>query len=149
MADVSALLVESGSVNITTPELFGDMMISNDRKKLGPVFYGMQMLHAVAHLPGDQMVDATSSDPKLIIHAVKRRDGIVGLMLINEDPSTPIMAKIHLGGGAVGKQARRLDYGIVQQKAGTGFVTSDVKDVGESFNVTVPAYTITDILIGN
>jgi hypothetical protein len=149
MADVSALLVESGSVNITTPELFGDMMISNDRKKLGPVFYGMQMLHAVAHLPGDQMVDATSSDPKLIIHAVKRRDGIVGLMLINEDPSTPIMAKIHLGGGAVGKQARRLDYGIVQQKAGTGFVTSDVKDVGESFSVTVPAYTITDILIGN
>jgi hypothetical protein len=148
-ADLFALLVESGSVNITTPELFGDNMISSDRKKLGTVFYGMQMLHAVAHNPGDQMVDATSSNPKLQVHAVKRRDGVFGLMLVNEDPGGAITVKVSVSGGDAGTKAQRLDYGMVQQKAGTGFVPVEMKEGGNDFSVTVPPYTITDILMHN
>jgi hypothetical protein len=147
VADVDALLVESGSVNITTPELYGDKMISNDRKNVGPVFSGMQMVHAALHNPGDQMVDATSSNSKLAVHAVKRRDGVIALMLINEDPSGAVTAKVNLGGGTVGTKGRRFDYGLAQQKAGTGVTKMEIKDVGSDFSVTVPPYTITDILI--
>lgn len=146
-ADVMGLLVESGSVNVTVPELYGDNMIANDRKKVGPVFTGMQMVHVALHNPGDQMLDATSSAPKLAVHAVKRRDGVFALMLINEDPSTPITAKINVSGGTVGSKGRRFEYGQTQQKAGTGLAPMEIKDVGNDFSVTVPPYTITDILI--
>jgi hypothetical protein len=142
-----ALLVESGSVNVTTPELYGDNMIANDRKKVGPVFTGMQMVHVALHNPGDQMLDASSSNPKLVVHAVKRRDGVFAMMLINEDPSTPVTAKINVSGGTVGTKGRRFDYGLTQQKAGTGLAPMDIKEVGNDFSVTVPPYTITDILI--
>ena len=147
VADVFALLVESGSVNITTPELYGDNMIANDRKKVGPVFSGMQMVHVALHSPGDQMLDVSSSNPMLAVHAVKRRDGVFALMLINEDPSTPITAKINVSGGNVGTKGRRFEYGLAQQKAGTGLAPMEIKEVGNEFSVTVPAYTITDILI--
>jgi hypothetical protein len=146
-ADVMALLVESGSVNITTPELYSDNMIASDRKKVGPVFSGMQMVHIAMLHPGDQMIDASSSDTKLAVHAVKRRDGVLALMLINEDPSTPVTAKINVSGGAVGTKGRRFEYGLTQQKAGTGLVPMEIKEVGGDFSVTVPPYTITDILI--
>jgi hypothetical protein len=147
IADVDALLVESGSVNISTPELYSDNMVANDRKKVGPVFIGMQMLHAFLHNPGDALVDTTSSDFKLAVHAVKRRDGVFALMLINEDASTAITAKISVSGGQVGSKGRRFDYGLAQQKAGTGIAPVEIKDVGNEFSVTVPQYTITDILI--
>ena len=146
-ADVMALLIESGSVNITVPELYGDNMIASDRKKVGPVFTGMQMVHVALHNPGDQMLDASSSNSKLVVHAVKRRDGVFAVMLINEDPSTPITAKINVSGGTVGTKGRRFEYGLTQQKAGTGLAPMDIKDVGNDFSVTVPPYTITDILI--
>jgi hypothetical protein len=147
VADVYPLLVESGSVNITTPELYSDNMISNDRKKFGPLVYGMQMVHIALLHPGDQLVDASSSDSKLSVHAVKRRDGVFVLMLINEDPSTPVTAKVNVSGGGVGGKGRRFDYGQTQQKAGTGVTPVDIKEVGSDFSVTVPPYTITDILI--
>ena len=93
------------------------------------------------------MLDATSSNPKLAVHAVKRRDGVFALMLINEDPSTPVTAKINVSGGSVGSKGRRFEYGQAQQKAGTGLAPMEIKDVGNDFSVTVPPYTITDILI--
>jgi hypothetical protein len=147
VADVDALLVESGSENITLPEFYSDNVVANDRKKVGPVFVGMQMLHAFLHNPGDALVDASSSDYKLAVHAVKRRDGVLALMLINEDPSTPITAKISIGGGPVGSKGRRFEYGQAQQKAGTGIAQVEIKDGGNEFSVTIPPYTITDILI--
>jgi hypothetical protein len=147
VADVFALLVESGSVNITTSELYSDNMIATDRKKVGPVFSGMQMVHVALHNPGDQMLDVSSSNSKLAVHAVKRRDGVFAIMLINEDPSTPVTAKIGVTGGSVGSKGRRFEYGLVQQKAGTGVTPMEIKDVGNDFSVTVPPYTITDILI--
>jgi hypothetical protein len=147
MADVYPLLVESGSANITTPELYSDNMISNDRKKFGPLVYGMQMVHIALLHPGDQVIDASSSDPKLAVHAVKRRDGVLVVMLINEDPSAPITAKINVSGGSVGSKGRRFDYGQTQQKAGAGVTAVEIKEVGSDFNVTVPPYTITDVLV--
>jgi hypothetical protein len=147
IADVDALLVESGSTNVSVPELYSDNMVANDRKKVGPLFIGLQMLHAFLHNPGDALLDTTSSDYKLAVHAVKRRDGVFALMLINEDSSTAITAKISVSGGQVGSKGRRFDYGLAQQKAGTGIAPVEIKDVGSEFSVTIPPYTITDILI--
>lgn len=146
-ADTYALLVESGSANVTTPDMYSDQMISPDRKKFGAVYYGLQMFHIAATSPGDTFVDAKSNNPKLAIHAIKRRNGFTALMLINKDPSAPITAKISIPGAAASPRGFRFDYGAEQQKAGTGFVKTDFKDGGPDFTVTIPPYTITDILM--
>jgi hypothetical protein len=146
-ADIYALLIESGSINVTATDLYSDYMIANDRKKVGPTFFGLQLLHAVLHNPGDQLLDTSSSDMNLAAHAVKRRDGVLALMFINEDPSTPITARVNVAGGQVGSKGRRFDYGLAQQKTGAGIAPMEIKDVGSDFSVTIPPYTITAILI--
>jgi len=147
VADTYPLLVESGSQNVVWPDLFGDAMISNDRKKMGAVYYSLQMLHIVARTPGDAFVDAASNDTKLAVHATKRRDGATGIILVNKDSSGAVTAKITITGGTVGTKAKRFDYGIAQQKAGTPLVSSDFPGAGGEFSVTVPPYSITDIVI--
>jgi hypothetical protein len=147
VADTYALLVESGSQIVSWPDLFGDAMISNDRKKFGAVYYSLQMLHIVARNPGDVLVDAASNVPKLAVHATKRRDGATGIMLVNKDLAGAVTAKISISGGTVGTKAKRFDYGVAQQKAGTPVVAADLPGVGGEFSVTVPPYTITDLVI--
>ena len=146
-ADTYALLVESGSQNVSWSDMFGDAMISQDRKKFGPVYYSLQMLHIIARTPGDVLVDAASSAPKLAVHATKRRDGATGIMLVNKDSSGAFTAKISITGGTVGTKAKRFDYGLTQQKAGTPLVSADFPGAGGEFTVTIPPYSITDIVI--
>jgi len=109
-----ALLAESGSVNINWNEMYGDSMLSADRKAFGPVFYGLQMLHTIVHRPGDLLVDARSSSSLVTAHAALRRDGYVGLMLINKDPQYPATVKVTLRNGVIGSDGRRIDYGSAQ-----------------------------------
>lgn len=147
VADVYALLVESGSANINWSELTSESILSADRKTLGPVFYGLQMLHTVAHAPGDQLIDAHSSSPLIAAHAVRRRDGYLGLMLINKDPQSAATIKVDFTNGAVGAEGRRIDYGNAQFAAGARPAVSPFSAQGNEFTVTVPPYTITDILL--
>ena len=100
-------LVESGFLNIDGPDAIGDAMISADHKKFGPAFYGLQMLHIVAHNPGDALLDAHSSSLQLSVHASRRRDGIFGLMLVNTDTKSTANVKVSLKGGSVGEMCIR------------------------------------------
>ncbi len=147
-ADTYALLVESGSENVSWPEMYSDLMISGDRKKFGPVYSGLQMFHIIANAPGATLVDASSSNPRLAVHAGRWRSGQTGVMLVNKDSSAPMTVKVNIAGGTVGAKAFKFDYGVAQQKAGTQLVRSDFT-AGNEFTVTVPAYSITAVLIGN
>jgi len=147
VADFYALLVESGSINVEWNEMYGESMLSADRKTFGPVFFGMQMLHTIARTPGDLLVDARSSSPLVAVHAVSRRDGYVGLMLINKDPQQPATVKVDFTNGAVGAEARRIDYGNAQFAVGAKPAVSQFSAPGNEFTVTIPPYTITDLLL--
>ncbi len=147
VADVYALLVESGSANIDWNEMIGESILSADRKTFGPVFFGLQMLHTVAHAPGDLLVDVHSSSSLIAAHAVRRRDGYLGLMLINEDPQLAATVKVNFTNGAVGVEGRRIDYGSAQFAAGARPAVSQFSAQGNEFTVTVPPYTITDLLL--
>jgi len=146
-ADFYGLLIESGSANIDWNEMYGDSMLSTNGGKPGPVFYGLQMLHIVAYRPGDMLVDARSNSPVLAVHATRRRDGIVGLMLINKDPHSATEVKVTFRNGSVGTTGRRIEYGEAQFAAKSGPTVSAFSAPGDEFTVTVPAYTITDILL--
>jgi hypothetical protein len=147
VADTYAILAESGFLNFDWPDAYSDDMMSADRKKFGPVFYGLQMLHVVAHNPGDAFLDARSSSPEVTVHAIRRRDGIFGLMLVNLDPKAPATVKVSLKGGSVGTTGKRFDYGQAQQVQGTGLAASPMTTTGDEFTVTVPAYSVTDLLL--
>jgi hypothetical protein len=147
IADFYALLVESGSVNVSWNEMYGDSMLSQDRKNFGTAFYGLQMLHNVAHNPGDLLLDAKSNSPMLAAHAVYRRDGYVGLMLVNKDPKLSANVKVTFKDGTVSGAGRRIDYGQAQFDAGAREAISAFSAPAGEFTVTVAPYTITDILL--
>ena len=147
VADFYALLVESGSANINWNEMYGDSMMSADRKTFGPVFYGLQLLHTIAHNPGDQLLSVDSSSSTIAAHAAFRRDGFVGLMLVNKDPKVPTTVKVTFKNGAIGSSGRRIDYGSAQYEAKTPAAVTPFSASGDEFIVTVPPYTITDILL--
>jgi hypothetical protein len=50
-------------------------------------YYGIQMLSRLAS-PGDQMVTTSSTSPLLRVHAVRRANGGVNVLIDNEDPTT-------------------------------------------------------------
>jgi len=147
IADTYAMLIESGSMNIAWNEMYGDSMLSTDRKKEGPAFYGLQMLHVLAHYPGDALLAATTSNSTLVsVHATLRRDGIIGLMLINKDPKETAEVKVSFRNGNIGTTGKRLDYGSAQYSAGA-LAQSPFTAAGNEFTVTIPPYTVTDILL--
>jgi hypothetical protein len=139
--------VESGFLSIDLPEAYGDSMLSSDLKKFGMNYFGLQMLHIVAHSPGDALIEATSSSPTLSVHATRRRDGIVGIMLVNTDPKSPATVKISLKNGGVGTTGKRFDYGAVQSSQNLPVAASPLTVTGNDFTVNVPPYTVTDLLL--
>ena len=49
IADFYATLIESRTAEYRWNEMYGDSMLSGDRKNFGPAYYGLQMLHVLAH----------------------------------------------------------------------------------------------------
>jgi hypothetical protein len=147
IADFYFMLIESGSVNINWNEMYGDSMLSADRKTFGSAYYGLQMLHTVLHSPGDALLDARSSSQLVSAHAAARRDGFVGLMLINKDPQNSVIVAVTLKNGSVGSAGRRID--LVGSQLGSAIkpVVAPFSTIGSEFTVTIPPYTITDILL--
>ena len=148
IADTYATLIESGAVNIGWNEMYGDSMLSADRKKAGPAFYGLQMLHILAHGPGDALLSASSSNASQVgVHATLRRDGIVGLMLVNKDPKSAATVKVTFKNGNIGSTGKRVDYGSALYATGAPVAQSAFTASGNEFTVTIPPYTVTDILL--
>jgi hypothetical protein len=147
IADAYAVLIESGTVNINWNEMYGDTMLSADRKKMGPAFFGFQMLHILARNPGDALLDASSNTSLLSVHATHRRDGYIGLMLVNKDPKAAATVKVTFKNGAIGATGKRFDYGTEQYAAGAAVAAAPFAAPGNEFTVTVPPYTVTDILL--
>jgi hypothetical protein len=147
VADTYSTLIESGSVNIAWNEMYGDSLLPGDLKKMGPVYYGLQMLHILAHAPGDVLMDANSNSSLLSVHATHRRDGYLGLMLVNKDPKNAAIVKVTFRNGAIGAAGKRFDYGSEQYAAGAQVAQSAFTASGNEFAVTVPPYTVTDILL--
>lgn len=147
VADTYAILAETGAATVSWYEMHGNSMLSNDNKSFGPAFMGLEMLHIVAHNPGDIFVHTDSDSSTVAAHATRRRDGVVGIMLINEDPKHAETVTVTVSGGTIGSKGKRLDYGLEQQKAGAPLAQSEITGLGAKFTVSIPAYTVTDILI--
>ena len=144
-ADAYATLVEDGIANIDWNDMRNGGFL-DDANKPGPIYFALQLIRQAA-APGDNLVATTTSNPMLSVHAFSRADGKIAIMLINKDGKNNATVKIAVNGANLAASGVRFDYGksnpatqyMVPQVAATG--------LGNSFTVTVPAFTITDLVI--
>jgi hypothetical protein len=100
--------------------------------------------HALAMLsrfagPGDQLLAATASDPLVRVHAARRTDGSLSVMLVNQDPDAAKEVALAYAGYRPGGAALVLAFG----NGDTGITTSS----GTSGRATLPPYSLTTLLL--
>lgn len=146
-ADAVPTLLETGAFTVVWAPIHApspSFLDDNDQPQ--PAYYGIKLIHQVA-LPGDTFVNATSGLDSLAVHAVKRRDGGLGLLLINKDLARSAVATISVNGWSYATKGTRYDYGKATMDSGKTIVQAPIDSLGPTFTVEVPRYTITAIVI--
>ena len=144
-ADAYASLMEMGAANIDWDELHGSYFL-DDRNIQGPVYYGIQMVHLFANM-NDQLVEAKSSAAALTVHASKRADGSIAVMLINKSPKEKSTVKLQVAGAQLASEGVRFNWGLSSPTDKYPVTREPMTGIGNTFSVDVPPYTITNIVI--
>lgn len=147
---------EQGAANVEYQALHpgsshqGVYLDSSSNTPLGP-WYGVQFDSTIAR-PGDRMVAATSSNALLRVHGVRRSDGQVGVVLINDDPSNSTAVSVKVSGATLASSGQEYTFGNANFPAGSqtpssGLSSTSVNGLGNSFTVTVPPYSTVGLVI--
>jgi hypothetical protein len=150
-ADAVATLLEKGAFTVEWVAVHAlSPSFLDNKNEPQPAYYGIKMLHQAAG-PGDIFVAATSqADPvlvPLVVHAVKRRDGGLGLLLINKDLLHSVTATVSVNGYNFATKGTRYDYGKLTMDAGKQITEAPIENLGPTFTVEVPRYGITAIVV--
>jgi hypothetical protein len=145
--DATATLVENGvyAVEWAPIHALSPLLFDNNNQPQ-PAYFGLKLLHQVARV-GDTFVPATTPLDRLSVHAVKRRDGGLGLMFINKDPVQSIAATVTVDGYNFATKGTRYEWGKVTLEAGKGITEAPIDGLGGTFTVVVPRYSITALVI--
>ena len=129
---------------LSTPSSFGSSTYYDPY----PTYYVMKLLSHFAR-GGDTVVHATSSSPLLPVFATRHADGSLGLLVINESPTSTLTANIALTGFTPQPTAATYSYGIPQDAAaqtGNGspdLATSSLTSAAPAFAVPFAPYSAT------
>lgn len=144
-ADAYLTLAEYGVINVDWSELHSGGFL-DDNNKPGPAYFGAQLVFALMNF-NDVLLSSSSTSPALSVHAARRADGSIGIMLINKDEKSATTAKISFKGISLGAKGARFDYGKTNPPEGSSIVGNPMDGLGTSFSVPMPPYTATVILI--
>ena len=145
-ADVYPSLVEYGVINAGWAELHNGGFL-DEHNKPGAAYFGIQMVHAMMNF-NDAMLTASSSSSMLSVHAAKRADGSLGVMLINKDPKNATTVKVSVNNNAsLATKGVRFDYGKTNPPDGVSVTGRAMEGVGNSFSVAMPPFTATVVVI--
>jgi hypothetical protein len=142
---------EQGASNVEYQELHsGVYESSSSNTPIGP-WYGVQFDSIVAR-PGDRMVSANSSNSLLRAHGVRRSDGQVGVVFVNDDPNNATTVSVSISGETLASTGTEYTFGNANFPSGSdtpgpGIASSSISGVGNSFTITVPAYSTVSVLI--
>ncbi|HVY38521.1 MAG TPA: cellulose-binding protein [Polyangia bacterium] len=106
-----------------------------------PAYFGVQMLGHLGHRPQDAMLETTSSNPLVAVHAVRRGDGTIAVMLVNKDPGARYTVNVSLADATAHGWADVYRYG----QGSTSIARSRARVHGASFTVTVEPYSLTTV----
>ena len=146
-ADAVATLLEMGAYTVVwSPIHAPSPRFLDEKNQPQPAYYGIELIHKIAS-PGDTFVGAASELETLAVHAVKRRDGGLGLLLINKDLARSTSATISVHGYNFATKGTRYDYGKLTFDAGKTITDTPIDNLGATFTVEVPRYGVTAIVI--
>jgi hypothetical protein len=134
-----------GAVNVDWTELQSGGFL-DDKMQPGSAYYGMQMVHFLMNLR-EPLVATTSSNALLSAYAAKHANEGVTLMLINKDPKNTATVKVNISGAKLATSGMRFDYGKANPPSDNTVQGNPIDNVGNSFTVTVPPYTVSNILM--
>lgn len=145
--DAVATLLERGAFTVEWAPIhaLSPSFLDNNNQPQPP-YYAIKLLHQVVGI-GDIFVGATSQTDTLAIHAVKKRDGGLGLLLINRDFARPVTVTVSVNGYAYATKGTRYDYGKLTIESGKNITEAPIENLGPTFTVEVPRYAVTGIVI--
>jgi hypothetical protein len=146
--DAVSTLLEAGAYTVVWAPIHAPSPSFLDEKNQPqPAYYGIKLIHQVAS-PGDAFVATTASGAEtLAVHAVKRRDGGLGLLLINKDSARSMTVTVSVNGWSYAAKGTRFDFGKLTIESGKNIVEAPIEGLGSTFTVEVPRYTVTAIVI--
>jgi len=144
---------ENGASNVDYQDLHQGYLESSSSDWTTPygAWYGVSLDSTVARV-GDTMAATTSSNALLRAHAVSRTDGKVAVVFINEDPSNNTSVNVSVSNATLTSSGTQYNFGNANFSSGSssansGISSSSISGVGNTFTVTVPAYSATAIVI--
>jgi len=101
-------------------------------------YHALAMLSKFAR-PGDQLIGASATDPLVKVHAARRTDGGLSVMLINQDPDAAKTVAVNYAGYSPAADAQVLTYGNGATSIGVA--------QGVARSVTLAPYSLTTLLL--
>jgi hypothetical protein len=133
-ADEYITFFENGVSNVDWLELHGGSFLE-DNNQPDYAYWGVQSVHLLAE-PGDDLLATTTSESDVRIHAAKRADGSVAVMVINMNTSARTV-DVSIDGDSLS------DIGVRYQTNGdTALATDLLGDLGNSFSTSIAARTL-------
>jgi hypothetical protein len=150
-AEAYAKLLERGTYTVEWVPVHGPVGASSPSfldtdNKPQPAYYGIKFLHQMAE-PGDSFINASTEAETLSVYATKRRNGGLGLLLINKDTMRSVVATVTVNGYNYASKGTRYDYGKTTDETGKSIHQAPVENLGATFTVEVPRYSMTEIVI--
>lgn len=146
-ADAVTTLLETGAYTVVWSPIHAISPSFLDNKdQPQPAYYGIKLIHQVA-IPGDAFVTANTAMDTLSVHAVKKRDGGLGLLFINKDLARSVSVTVTVSGWSYASKGTRYDYGKLTIDAGKTITEAPIDGLGSTFTVEVPRYSVTAIVI--
>jgi len=117
----------------------------------GGAFYAIQMVRKMAG-PKDALVAASSDQNLLRAHAAMQQGGKLALLLINEDLTNSQTVNVTVTNASLASAGTRYQFGKgnfsgVNEIPSSAPSTNAVSGLGNSFSVTVPAFTMMVVTI--
>ncbi len=147
-ANVYLAAFSAGAGNVDWLEMHnntGFLTYANSTETPGPAFYGIELAHLLAE-PRDELVAATASGSKLVAYASAKANGHHGVLLINADAASPATVLVTVSGASLSGMATEYRYGVGSTPTEAALGTTSFSVSGNSFVVTVPAYTATTVV---
>jgi len=108
-----------------------------------PAYFGVRMLSYLGHDAEDSMLQTTSSNPLVAVHAVRHGDGTIGIMLINKDPAVRYQVTVSLADGTAHGWADVHRYGPDT----TAITATRARVRGSSFTIAAEPYSLTTVTL--
>ena len=146
-ADAVAMLLERGAYTVEWNPIHGaSPTFLDENNKPQPAYYGLKLLHAMVG-PGDAFVTVDVPPGDLAVHAVKRRDGGLGLLFINKVLDRSMITTVTVSGYNFATKGTRYDWGKSQGDAGKDVSEAPIENLGSTFTIEVPRYGVTAVVI--